>query len=129
GFVAAFSPRIDIPVPTHVVGVDDEGDPIEGPGGYLTGVTADPEALGGVLHCDAGVTSTSWSIGSGTSETHSRLISFIPATTGLYRVVPPSGATTQHTLGEVVFRQWRQDAVVGRAGKRFYGQDLGTPAV
>lgn len=121
------SPRCDVPVPTHTVGLDADGNVIEAPGGYRTGETTDPVPLGDTLHCAAGVTSTSWSFGSGTTQRHHRLISFLPPTTGLWRVVPPSGATLGITLGEFPFRFWAQTAVVGRAGKRFFGRAIGFP--
>ena len=121
---AYVSPRIDIPIPTHCVGPG----PIEAPGGYYAPGIIDPPALGGVLHCAAGVSSQAWSIVVGAGNTQARLISFLPPTTGLWRIKAPNGGNV--TIGPYEFIVWpangSTDAFLSQAGKRFFGGGSGS---
>jgi hypothetical protein len=110
------SPRVDIPIPTTCLGADG----LEAPGGYLASDITDPTPLGGTLHNGASVSSVSWSPGSG-SRQHFAVISFLPPTTGLWRITSPAALNV--TLGEYLFcgANGFTGARIGRANKRFFG--------
>jgi len=120
----AASPRVDIPPPWRFPGrgCDTVG------GYYKDASLTDILPLGGVLHVAAGSATVSWTVAETyASETTSRLISFVCATTGFWRVVPPGGGTI-NTLGEYESRNHLSRAMVGRAGKRFFGGTRGGAA-
>lgn len=115
------SPRIDIPIPTHTGGVDG----IEAPGGYFATGLIDPPALGGIYHAGAGVTSYAWTITVGTGVTQWRMISFLPATTGLYKITINA---INVTSGMYEFGLNPQTSALAQAGKRFFGKFAGSDA-
>ncbi len=113
-----YSPRCDIPIPTTVVGPDNE----VAPGGYLaTKLGTSPKSGQATIHNAAGVTSCVFAlINANTNVKGAFAATFLPAATGIYRV-SLTGRTI--TMGECEFRIGARTSAIGRANKRFWGFD------
>jgi len=115
--LASASPRCDIPAPWHFPGRGCNN----AAAAYKTGTLENITAIGGVRHVAVGNTTSSWTIAATiTGETQSRIISFICATTGFWRIQLPAGGAWA-TFGELESRGQAVPAQIGRAGKRFFG--------
>ncbi len=113
------SPRCDIPLTFTSVGPANEC----APGGYLPTFVATPLSSGETMHLAAGVTSYDFpAIGVDLSQHASRALTFLPGTTGVYRI-DSTGADSgfNRTLGEYEFINTPHKHAIGRAGKRFWG--------
>lgn len=113
-----FSPRCDIPLPFTAVGPANE----VAPGGYLASALSNPLANGEpAVH--GGVVDTVINFANpGNTRRCSFAGTFLPATTGVWKIVSSNGGSL--TLGEFEFRHFARSSQIGRAGKRFWGHEV-----